>query len=138
MSSPSNNQTYAVPYVLINGSIQFENVSMTLQQTSGSNPVKSLAGGYRGESPGSPMNEITLECNIPANGFETQIAGPLDRTIGGSALGQPGLTPVQFDVQMAGKNNTFTGQIYDITTTGNEGAVSKITYKARGSFAVFS
>lgn len=137
MSSPSNLQTYAVPYITVNGSVLFENVSVTVDQTSGSNPVKSLAGGYRGESPGAPMNEIVMESNVPLTGFEAPVTGPLDQTIGGTALGQPGLTPVSFDVLMAGENNTFNGFIYHITTTGSEGAVSKVTYRARGNFAVW-
>lgn len=138
MANATNSQIYAVPYVTIGGSIQYENVSMTLKQSSNSKPVNSLPGGYRGESPGSPMTNITLECNIPATGFETQLVGPLDRTIGGSALGTRGITPVVFDVQMAGLNYTFTGFIVDITTTGSEGNTSKVTYDARGGFSVWS
>jgi hypothetical protein len=52
-----------------------EETNVTIKRISGAQVVKTVAKGFAGMSPGSPMMEITFKSAIPAAGFELTTIG---------------------------------------------------------------
>jgi hypothetical protein len=63
-------QLYALIFPTMDGSLLIEAKSISIDRTTNSQPVSTLAKGYAGESPGAAMSEFTVDSAIPANGFE--------------------------------------------------------------------
>jgi hypothetical protein len=66
----ANLQLYSLLYAVVNGALLTEEANLSVQRTSGSNPVKTVAKGYAGEAPGASMVQIEVTNAIPASDFE--------------------------------------------------------------------
>lgn len=71
----ANNQLYALLYCTVDGQLLTEEASITVNRSTGSQPVHTVPKGYAGESPGSAMTEVDVTNAVPAAGFEID-AGP--------------------------------------------------------------
>lgn len=65
-----NLQLYALLFPTMDGSLLVEETGFTLDRTTNSQPVNTVAKGYAGESPGAAMSEFTVDNAIPSGGFE--------------------------------------------------------------------
>lgn len=127
----SNTAIYAVfglQIVLPNGSLLniAQESSMTIDSTTGSQPVKTVQLGYAGESPGSAMTEISVDTAIPASGFEfdpTQLMA--------------GLSSCKFVINGANSLLQFEGFIISSTLSHGVDSEAKLSFKARGGFSSF-
>jgi len=63
-------QLYSLLYVTANGKLLVEEGSVTINRETASQPIKTTAKGYAGESPGAGMIEVDVTNAIPAAGFE--------------------------------------------------------------------
>lgn len=63
-------QLYTLIYVLADSSLLSEEASVSLKRTTGSQPSKTVAKGYAGETPGAPMVELQVSNMVPAAGME--------------------------------------------------------------------
>jgi hypothetical protein len=66
----ANNQLYSLLYVIADGVLLTEEVSISQKRQTGSQPVVTVVKGYAGESPGANMCEIEVKNAIPASGLE--------------------------------------------------------------------
>jgi hypothetical protein len=66
----SNLQQYTKVEVYLDGTLLSEEASVKVARKSGANNVFTVAKGFAGRSPGSPMLEISIESAVPAAGFE--------------------------------------------------------------------
>lgn len=116
----SNLQKYTLIFAVIGGNLLVEEIQATVDRTTNSQPVNTVAKGYSGESPGAAMTEISIENAIPSGGFEFD-AGPYLAS----------LTPV--DVQVLGPGGTSVkGQCFIISDSVRHG----VNQEARYSFRV--
>lgn len=92
----------------------------SITRTTGSQPVKTVALGYAGESPGSPMGEISIDSAVPSADFE------LDP-------GQFMKNLKQATITIFGPNRTLTTDlfIYEDTFTHSVDQESKLSFKGR-------
>lgn len=65
-------QLYSRAKVYVNSTLLAEESSVTVNRQTQSSPVYSTATGYGGETPGSPLIELTVESNIPNAGFDLE------------------------------------------------------------------
>jgi len=63
-------QLYSLLYVLVDGMLLAQHGSCTVNRATNSQPVNTVANGYSGESPGSPMTEISVTSAVPSADFE--------------------------------------------------------------------
>jgi hypothetical protein len=63
-------QLYTLIYVLANSSLLSEEASVSIKRETGSQPAKTVAKGYAGETPGAPMTELQVSNMVPAAGME--------------------------------------------------------------------
>ena len=68
-------QLYTLVYVLVDGALLSEEASVDVNRTGGMSPVRTVAKGFAGVSPGSPEVSIKVKNAIPNSGFELN-AGP--------------------------------------------------------------
>ena len=68
-------QLYSLIYALVDGALLSEEASVEVTRTGGMSPVRTVAKGLAGVSPGSPEISIKFKNAIPAAGFELN-AGP--------------------------------------------------------------
>lgn len=61
---------YALAYVLVDGGILTQEGSVTVNRSTNSQPVSTVALGYAGESPGAAMVEINVRNAVPSADFE--------------------------------------------------------------------
>lgn len=54
----------------LNGSLMFEAASVKIDRSGNGSPVNSIAGGFTGWAPGAPIQQVSIESNVPADGFE--------------------------------------------------------------------
>lgn len=120
----ANLQLYTAANVYINGSLLSEEASVTVNRSTNSQQVITVAKGYAGESPGAAMCEITVESAVPAADFE------LDPS---TFMGE--LQVVEFTVFAAGNTLTFKGFIISDNFSHAANTESKLTFNARGQFA---
>ncbi len=130
MAQTSNLGLYSPAFVQINGNTLFEEVSVSVDRTSGNQEVVTVPKGFAGVSLGASKTEITIESAVPLAGFENPGPTPLDQQMGALAI-------VSFNVQTASQNLTFNGFIMSIANSHAAGSPAKVTYKAVGSFSVF-
>lgn len=114
-------QTYSKVTVYVNGNQLQQETEVTIKRSSGSQPVKTVSGGYSGESPGSPMGEYTVTSAVPMVAMEFDPGGVIQN-----------LTPVQLTFFCAGK--TMTGQctIFEDNLTHGVDTMAKQSFSARG------
>lgn len=120
----ANLQQYTKAVIYINDSVLSEEASVTVKRSSGSQPVKTVAKGYSGESPGSPMTEISVSNAVPASDFE------LD----------PGLfinlvDVVKITIFAAGRTMTVKGSIIDDNFSHAVDSEAKLEFNFRGGVA---
>src|SRR5574338_728038 len=119
----ANLQLYTAAFVYVNGALLSEEASVTVNRSTNSQQVITVAKGYAGESPGAAMCEITVESAVPAADFE------LDPS---KFLGE--LRVTEFTVFAAGKTLTFKGFIISDNFSHAANTESKLTFSARGQF----
>lgn len=132
MAGPiSNYQQYSIASVQVvrpNGSLVnlTEEASVTIDHNTQSNPVFTVQKGYSGESPGSPMTEISVDNAVPAAGFELDPTQFMADNL-----------QCKFIVQVANAFLQFDGVIYTSNFQHAVNTEAKLSFKARGSFSGF-
>ena len=54
----------------MDGALLIEEKQVSLDRSTNSQPVATVAKGYAGESPGAAMSEFVVDSAVPASGFE--------------------------------------------------------------------
>ena len=75
------NEIYTLAYVTIAGRLMTQHASVDVKRASGSSPVHTVHGGYSGESPGSPMCEISVKQAVPAADFDFEASKNIGKLI---------------------------------------------------------
>lgn len=119
----ANLDRYTKATVYLNGKLLTEESSVDITRTTGSQPVKTTAKGYAGESPGSPMCEVTCENAVPSADFEVDAGSyMLD------------LEVVELTIFAGGRTATSKGTIYEDNFSHAVDNQSKLRFKFRGQF----
>ena len=119
----ANLDLYTKATVYLNAALLSEESSVTIKRSTGSQPVKTAAKGYAGESPGAPMAEITVENAVPSADFEMD----------------PGqvmldLETVELTIFAAGRTATVKGFIIEDNFAHAVETQSKLSFTMRGQF----
>ncbi|MDI3282114.1 hypothetical protein [Polyangium sp. 15x6] len=117
----ANLQQYTKAVVYVNSSVLSEEASVTIKRTSGSQPVKTVAKGYAGESPGSPMTEITVSNAVPSADFELNPGQYINL-----------LDIVEVTIFAAGRTLTVKGSIIDDNFSHAVDSEAKLEFNFRG------
>jgi len=118
-----NKEDFTNALVYVNGKQLTLETSLTVKRTSGSQPVKTVALGYAGESPGSAMCEITVENAVRSDDFEVDP---------GSFIQD--LSVVELTIFAAGKTATTKGCIYEDNFSHAVDTASKLAFSFRGRY----
>lgn len=103
-----------------------ENVSVTVDHTTNSQPVSTIFG-YRGESPGAAMTEISVDEAVPSVEFDLD---PLPY--------MQDLLPIVFQIYTdGGLVCSFEGIIISSNFQWAVNSAAKLSFKARGSFSTW-
>lgn len=124
----SNQILYTLAFVTANGTLLAQEQQVTINRTTNSQPVSTVANGYSGESPGAAMVEIDVENAVPAAGFEFN-------------AGQAMLALAVTQVYVLGPGGqTYKGsvQIYADTFQHGVDAQAKYSFKCRGAMVDWS
>jgi hypothetical protein len=122
----ANLQQYSRAIVYINSSVLSEEASVTIKRSSGSQLVKTVAKGYSGESPGSPMTEITISNAVPAADFELDPGRFINL-----------LEEVEVSIFVAGRTMTVKGFIIDDNFSHAVDSEAKLEFNFRGGPALY-
>jgi hypothetical protein len=122
-----NLQTYALAYLTIENALLSQEGSVSLRRTTGSQPVHTVANGYSGESPGSPMCEAVITSAVPLATIEYD-----------PGVVMLGLIPVELGVIMAGKTAKSKGFIHEDEYQHAVDQAAKQTLHFRGRFPTFA
>lgn len=122
----ANLQQYSRAIVYINSSVLSEEASVTVKRSSGSQPVKTVAKGYAGESPGSPMTEITVSNAVPAIGFEFDPGQFINL-----------VEVVEISIVTADSTLTVKGSIIDDNFSHAVDSEAKLEFNFRGGPAIY-
>lgn len=117
-------QLYALAYVLVEGALLAQEGHVTVNRSTNSQPVNTVAGGYVGESPGASMVEIDVKNAIPAADFEMN-PGKFMKSLKECEIGVLG---------PGGKQLTARGFIISDTFEHSVGGESSLSFKFRGKF----
>lgn len=117
-------QLYTVIYVTADSSLLTEEASVNLARETGSSPVKTVAKGYAGETPGAAMCELDVSNMVPAAGMEFDA---------GKYMGT--MTPVEMGLLSHGKQLLFKGFITADSMKHAANGDAGYDFKARGGFA---
>ena len=117
MSDP---QLYTGAYAFMDGKLLSQEVSLTIDKKSGSNPIFTSVLGYAGEALGAPMMEFTIESAAPSADFEVN-PDPYMKTMRMAEMG----------FVMSGRQMAFKAFITDATYTHAVNQESKIVIKGR-------
>lgn len=117
----ANLSQYTKAVVYINDSALTEEASVTIKRSSGSQPVKTVAKGYSGESPGSPMTEITISNAVPAADFQLDPGNFINL-----------LDIVKVTIFAAGRTMTLKGFIIDDNFSHAVDSEAKLEFNFRG------
>lgn len=126
---------YAIGEIYINGQQAMQEASMTFSRKTNSQAVLTVALGYSGESPGAPMCEVNVTSAVPSAGFEIDPGAFMGNTGGGA---QSALQPVKFALFVAGKKLQFNGFITEDDFSHAVNSEAKLSFKARGEFALWA
>lgn len=121
----SDLQLYSKVAVYYNNQQLAEETNVTIKRVSGAQVVKTVAKGFAGMSPGSPMVEITIKNGIPAAGFEVGTIG--------ADISQ--LKVVEFSFFAASKTLTVKGFVTEDNTVHNVDSPSELDITAQCQFA---
>lgn len=119
-------QLYTIGEIHVNSQKLAEEAQMQVSRKTNSQIVATVAKGYAGESPGAAMTEIDITNAVPALAFELDPGDFMD-----------GLKVVQFTFFVAGKTLVFKGFIIEDNFSHAVNTESKLTFKARGEFALW-
>ncbi len=112
----------------MDGALMVEEKSISIDRTTNSQPVSTVAKGYAGESPGAAMSEFTVDSAIPAGGFEFDMGKKMAGLITGHLylLGPGG--------------QQYKGEVFVIADTVKHGVNQEAAYsfKARGPMTLWS
>lgn len=117
----ANQQQYSKAVVYVNSSVLSEEASVTIKRSSGSQAVKTVAKGYAGESPGSPMTEITVSNAVPSADFELDPGQFINN-----------VEIVEITVFAAGRTLTVKGSIIDDNFSHAVDSEAKLEFNFRG------
>ena len=120
----ANLQLYTAAFVYVNGALLAEEASVTVNRSTNSQQVITVAKGYAGESPGAAMCEVTVESAVPAGDFEFNTSSSLEE-----------LRVTEFTIFAAGNTLTFKGFIISDNFSHAANTESKLSFSARGQFA---
>jgi hypothetical protein len=118
-----NLQLYTKATVYIDGSLLSEEASVSVDRSTGSQPVKTTAKGYAGESPGAPMMEIEVSNAVPAADFELNPGEYMAN-----------LESCEVTIFAAGSTLTATMFIYKDNFKHAVESQSNLSFSARGPF----
>ena len=120
----ANNQLYSLAYVTINGRLLMEHSDCTLTRNSNAQPVRTVAKGLAGFSPGAADCEIDVQNAAPAADFEYDPGDDIDEN-----------TVVECSVVGPdGKQAMSKGCILSDTFQHGVGKEAAISFKFHGSF----
>lgn len=118
----ANNQLYSLAYCLLNGRLLTEHADITLSRNSNANPVRTVAKGFAGMSPGAPDCEIDVTNAVPAADFEFDPGDDIEQ-----------LADVEMGVVgPGGKVAVSKGYIVSDTFTHGVGKESSLSFKFHG------
>lgn len=115
----SNLQLYTILLSVVNGVLLAEEQEIDFSRTANSQAVDTVAKGYAGESPGSPMLEVDIHGAMPSGGFEFD-AGPYIQS----------LTTVAIQVIGPG-GKVMKGDAFIISDNGRHGVNQQARYSFR-------
>lgn len=120
----ANLDLYSKATVYWNGQLLSEESSVTIRRMSGAQQVKTVAKGFAGMSPGSPMIEVTVSNAVPSSDFELNPG----QTIQQNEVGE-------LTVFAAGRTLTTKGFIIDDNFSHAVDTASKLDFTFNGQFA---
>lgn len=123
----SNLERYAKATVYIDGTLLSEAAGVTVKQVGGGSPVKTIAKGYAGRSPGAPMTMISVDNAVPSADFEFNPGSVINN-----------VSVVEVTVFAGGRTLTSKGFITDSNFTYAVESQSKLTFEFEGQFAEFA
>jgi hypothetical protein len=119
---------YSLLFETVDGALLAEEQSITIDRTTNSQAVSTVAKGYAGESPGAAMTEVTVESALPAGGFEFDAFKKM------AALIPTNL----YTIGPGGKQ--LKAQVFIISDTVRHGVnqPASYTFKARGTLSAWT
>lgn len=117
----ANLQQYSKAIIYVNSNVLSEEASVTIKRSSNSQPVKTTAKGYAGESPGAAMTEITVTNAVPAIDFEFNPGIFINE-----------LDNVELTIFAAGRTLTVIGSIIDDNFSHAVDSEAKLEFSFRG------
>lgn len=123
----ANLERYTKATLYINGTLTSESSSITVKQAGGGSPVKTIAKGYAGRSPGAPMTMISVDSAVPSSDFEFNPGIVIKNT-----------EVVELTVFAAGRTLTSKGFITDSSFSYSTESNSKLSFEFEGEFAEFA
>lgn len=124
--SATDPQLYTLMYALADSALLSEEASISLNRSTGSSEVKTVAKGYSGETPGAAMCELDVNNMIPAKGIEFN-AGKYMKT----------MTPIEMGLLSHGEQLLFKGFIIADSFRHSANGDAGYDFKVRGAFADF-
>lgn len=118
------NEKYSKASVYVDGSLLSQEATVSVKRSTGSQPVKTVANGYSGESPGAGMLEISVENAVPAADFEVDPGKYMAN-----------LDNCEITIFAAGRTLTQTMCIYEDNFGHGVDTPAKLTFSARGKYA---
>lgn len=119
---------YALIFPTMDGSLLVEEESVSIDRTTNSQPISTVAKGYSGESPGAGMCEFTVDSAVPASGFEFDMGKKMATlSTGHLYLIGPG-------------GQQLKGEVFVFADSLKHGVNQKASYsfRARGPFTLWS
>ena len=115
---------YVLSLLTVNGAIGLQVSHIQVSRTTASQPGKTLALGYAGESPGAAMCEVKVTALVPAGGFEFQAGAQM-----------AGLIPAKvFVLGPGGQTLKSTGQITGDDYSQAVDALASYTFTMRAPY----
>ncbi|KYF87787.1 hypothetical protein BE20_24900 [Sorangium cellulosum] len=119
----ANLDLYTKAQVYVNSALLAEEASVTIKRSTGAQQVKTVAKGFAGLSPGSPMCEITVSNAVPSADFELD-PGQFMKD----------LEVVEVTIFAAGRTATSKGFITDDNFSHAVDTASKLDFTFVGQF----
>lgn len=116
-------ELYTKATVYVNSVLLAQEASVEVKRTTGAQPVKTIAKGFSGMSPGSPMCTMKVTSGVPSADFELD-AGQFMKN----------LEVVELTVFAAGRTATSKGFITDDNFSHAVDAQSKLDFDFTGQF----
>lgn len=120
----ANLERFTKASVYINGQLLSEESNVTAKRMSGAQPVKSVAKGLSGFSPGAGQCDISVSTNVPAADFEYDPGEDID-----------GVNVVELTILAAGRSLTTKGVILDDNFAHGVDSAAKLDFNFQGQYA---